>query len=275
MTLPAAQAATFEANRARGAIELHVGATDGVTRRTRVHESGSLRVRFPNAAADALEAVVVNTAGGVAGGDEFSLDVRVGNEASLTVTTAAAEKVYRSLDPDAEMSVKLDVGMGGRLTWLPQETILFDRARFSRSIDVNLAANASLLLAEAVVFGRSAMGEAVVQGNLFDRWRGRLEGRLIFAETWRLDGHVTRKLAEPAIANGAVAFATLLLVPGVTEQVDAVRALQDRLEGEAGISAWNGICIARFCAPSGAALRHDLTTALAALNTPLPRLWLN
>ena len=124
-----------------------------------MHEAGSLRVRFPNAADKAvLEAVIVNTAGGMAGGDRFDIDVAVEAGARLTVTTAAAEKIYRSLGPDTEVSVKLDVGPGGALAWLPQETILFDQVRLRRMIDVDLAHDANLILAEAIVFGRVGDG---------------------------------------------------------------------------------------------------------------------
>ena len=114
----------------------------------------------------------------------------------------------------AEIAVKLAVGAGARLSWLPQETILFDRARLKRSIEVDLAADATLLMAEAVVFGRSAMGEAVEQGAFTDRWRVRRDGRLVFAETVRLDGAIARMLREPAVAGGGVAIATVLAVPG-------------------------------------------------------------
>ena len=133
------RAQTFAANRATGHIALAVAAAGGVTRRARVHEDGSLRVRFPNAAGDALEAVIVNTGGGMTGGDRFSIDIEVGEGARLVAGTAAAEKIYRSTGPDAVMDVALSVAAGGRLAWLPQETILFDRARLSRRIDVDLA----------------------------------------------------------------------------------------------------------------------------------------
>src|SRR5262245_18358262 len=145
----------FADNRAIGRIALTVEAHDGVSRRAHVREEGSLRVRFPETGP--LEAVIVNTAGGIAGGDRFGIDVTVGAGAYLTVTGAAAEKVYRSLGPDAGIAIKLDVRAGARLAWLPQETILFDRVHLRRSIDIDLAPDASLLLAEAIVFGRSAM----------------------------------------------------------------------------------------------------------------------
>lgn len=265
---------TFAANRADGRISLQVTASGGVTRPLRVHEAGSLRVRFPRVQSDALEAMIINTAGGMAGGDRVSFDAAMAERARLVVTTAAAEKVYRSLGPDAHIAVKLEIGPQGRLTWLPQETILFDGARLSRTIAVDLAAEASLLLAEAVVFGRSAMGERVEQGRLVDRWRVRRAGRLIFAETLRLDGAIARKLAEPAMARGGVAVATVVLVPGGDTEVEAVRAV-NHFAGEVGISCWSGFVVARFCARDGAMLRHDMTTALTALRVPLPRLWLN
>ncbi len=263
----------FAANRAVGRIALSVGAQGGQSRRSRVYEEGSLRVRFPNA--EGLEAVIVNTAGGIAGGDRFEIALSLGADASLVAGSAAAEKVYRSDGADAAVAVKLAVGSGARLSWLPQETILFDRARLSRSIDVELAEDASLVLAEAIVFGRAAMGETVVSGHLIDRWRVRRGGKLVFAETLRLGGAIAEKLAAPAIANGNIAIATVLLAPGDAAQVAAVRARDGTWQGEAAISAWNGIAVARLCARDGAALRHDLIALLAALGTPVPRLWLN
>lgn len=271
----ATQAATFDANRARGRVVLEVAAAHGRTRRMRACEDGSLRVRFPNSGGGTLEAVTVNTAGGIAGGDRFGFAASVGEGAVLCVTTAAAEKVYRSLGADACVDVRLDVAEGGRLTWLPQQTILFDRARLSRSIEVNLAADASILLAEAIVLGRAAMGEAVEEARVVDRWRVRRAGKLVFADTLRLDGAVARKLRERAVARGGAAVATVLIAPGADDMAAAVRALQDRFAGEVGISAWSGIALARFCAPDSAALRHDLMAVLMALGVALPRLWLD
>jgi urease accessory protein len=268
------RACTFAENRAVGGITLAVRASGAVTRRARVREDGPLRVRCPGPISDELEAVIVNTGGGVAGGDRLRLDVTVEQGARLVVTTAAAEKVYRTLEAAATIDVKLSVGAAASLAWMPQEMIVFDRARLKRAIDIDLAADARLLLAEAIVFGRSGMGEAVHDGFLFDRWRLRRGGRLIHAEAMRLDGAVANKLAQPAVAKGGIALATVLIVPG--EEAAGVRALGNRLRGEAGASTWNGLTVVRLCAPDGAALRHDLLAVLAALRgAPLPRLWLN
>ena len=264
----------FAANRARGLIAVGAQAANGVTRRTTVREEGSLRVRFPGPATSALQAVIVNTAGGMTGGDRFELAFHAAAGADLTVSTAAAEKIYRSTGADAEVAITLTVEAGGSLAWLPQETIVFDEARLSRRIEVKLAENASILLAEAVVFGRSAMGETVLKGSFTDRWRVHRADQLVFAETVRLEGKITEQLAEPAVANGNIALATILIAPGNEEQVAAILAKADRFRGEVGASAWNGFAMARLCAADGAGLRHDLVMVLGALGRPiLPRLW--
>jgi urease accessory protein len=271
---PATSATVFAANRAEGRIAFTVAVRQGATRRTRVDERGSLRVRFPNHAGPELEAVLVNTGGGMTGGDRFDIDIAAGPDARLLFGTTAAEKIYRSLGPATTVAVKLAVAAGATLRWLPQETILFDRARLSRRIDVEMEEGATLLLAESVVFGRSAMGESVESGALADRWRIRVGGKLVFAESVNLDGAISTALAEPAVAAGGCAIATVLIVPGGEHHVAAVRAAA--VFGEVGISCWNGIAVARLCARDGAILRHDLAAVLAALATgPLPKLWVN
>ena len=266
--------AIFAANRAVGSVSFAVKTVAGKTRRGNVHEAGSLRVRCPGAPSAELEAVLINTAGGVAGGDRFSLDIAAGEGTRLVITTAAAEKVYRTLGPDSTIDVKLEVAGGATLAWLPQETILFDRARLSRSIEVSLAEDARIVLAEAIVFGRSGMGEAVEQGSLFDRWRVRRGGKLIYAETVRLDGAIAARLAAPAVAKGGVAIATVLIVPGDEATVAAIRARGDEFSGEVGASAWNGLAAVRLCAADGAALRRDLVHVMTTLRE-LPRIWTN
>jgi urease accessory protein len=271
-----AASATFAANRARGAVAFDVHLRDGVTRRGVLHESGSLRVRFPSPEDGGLSAMFVNTAGGVAGGDRFDTEIAVGEGAQLTLTTAAAEKVYRAHGEPAQLSVALRAAAGARLAWLPQETILFDRARVSRRIDIDLAEDASLLLCEIVIFGRAAMGERMLSGEFVDRWRLRRGGRLVFAETVRLDGDIGKKLARPAFAKGGVAIGTALIVPGDETLVDRIRELSDSFGGEVGISAWNGFAMARFCAQDAARLRADMMAVLGRASlSPLPRLWLS
>ncbi len=271
-----ATSAIFAANRARGEVRFDVHQVEGATRRRNLHESGSLRVRFPSPEAEGLSAVFVNTAGGVAGGDRFDIEIAAGQGTRLSVTTAAAEKIYRAEGTAARLDISLKAAAGAHLAWLPQETILFDRARVSRRIDIDLAESASLLLCEIVVFGRAAMGERLQRGEFVDRWRLRRGGRLVFAENVRLDGDIGEKLARPAIVKGGVAIGTALIVPGDEALVERIRELATSFGGEVGISCWNGFAMARFCAQDAARLRADMMAALGrASGSELPRLWLN
>jgi urease accessory protein len=271
-----AASAIFAANRARGAVSFDVHLLEGLTRRRHLHESGSLRVRFPSPEADGLSAVFVNTAGGVAGGDRFDIDIAAAEGSRLAVTTAAAEKVYRAQGPAAELNIALKAAAGAHLAWLPQETILFDQARVSRRIDIDLADSASLLLCEIIVFGRAAMGERMLRGEFVDRWRMRRGGRLVFAETVRLDGAIGEKLNQAAIAKGGTAIGTALIVPGDETLVEKIRELSPSFGAEVGISSWNGFAMARFCAQDAARLRADMMAVLGrASGAALPRLWLN
>ena len=270
-----ASADVFAANRAIGAVKFDVALVDGATRRRELHEAGSLRVRFPSPEGQGLSAVFVNTAGGIAGGDRCEFDIAAGEGSRLTVTTAAAEKIYRSHGPAAQIDIALRAAAGAHLAWLPQETILFDRARVLRKIDIDLADTASLLLCEIVVFGRAAMGETMRTGRFIDRWRLRRGGRLVFAETVRLDGDIGDTLRRRAVANGGAAIGTALIVPGDEATVGRIREASDALRGEVGMSSWNGFAMARFCAQDAATLRADMIAVLGHAGVPaLPRLWL-
>jgi urease accessory protein len=270
---PAARDAIFADNRARGHIALEAAVIAGKTRRLRVDESGSLRLRFPHSHTDALEGVIVNSAGGVAGGDHFAVSVTAQPHARVTLTTAAAEKIYRASVSDSLIDVHLRVADGASVRWLPHETILFDRARLRRSIDIDLDESASVLLAETVVFGRGAMGESVHEGALFDRWRVRRAGAHIYAETVRLDGAIAQTLRHKAVADDATALATVFLAPADETRIAPLRDIA--FASDVGISSWNGFAIMRLVAKDAGAVRSDLVTALRALGEPLPRLWTN
>jgi urease accessory protein len=162
------------------------------------------------------------------------------------------------------------------LSWLPQETILFDRTRLRRTIEADVARDAQLIIAEMLVFGRSAMGETVASGHLFDLWRVRAGGALVFAEGLRLDSAIAENLARRAVASGGCAVASILKFPAAETDVAAVRERQNGFAGEVGISAFNGMALARFVAADGAALRRDVIGALTALGgLPMPRSWLS
>ena len=209
---PPARRASARAG-ARASRESRFAAADGRTRLDRLYQSGSAKVRLPRVGTgEPLQAILINTAGGITGGDQLDYEVAVGDGAGAVVTTQAAERIYRRATGTAPIETTITVGAGGRLDWLPQETILFDRSSLTRRLAADVDETGSLLAVEAVVLGRAAMGEAVREASLNDVWRIRRGGRLVFADGIRLDGDARAIMAGRATGNGAAAFATVVLV---------------------------------------------------------------
>ena len=260
--------------RARGAGRIVVATDGGRTRLVRLFQDGCGKVRLPrDARAVGLEAVLINSSGGLTGGDYMEWLATVGDGARLTLSTQACEKVYRARDGEARQRVGLILGDGARLDWLPQETILFDGGALSRTLEADLAADARLLVVEAVILGRTAMAETVRHGLLRDRWRIRREGRLVFADDLRLDGAIAELTAKAPVLGGGRAFASLLLVDEDAGRLLA--PLRAALGTHGGASFFDGKLFARVVAPDGFILREALLPALEILRDgePLPRVW--
>ncbi|MGF9757974.1 urease accessory protein UreD [Microvirga sp. 0TCS3.31] len=237
-----------------------------------------MRLRLPRGEGAGLDAVLVNTAGGIACGDRFAVEIEARTDASVTVATPAAEKVYRSDGLVSNLSVKLTAGSGARLDWLPQETILFDNARLDRQLEATVLEDACLTLLEAVVFGREARAERIANGLFIDRWRIRRGSRLVYADTLRLDGPIADLLQKPSVGNGARALATLIHVaPDAEARLESVRESLPSGDGcDAAASAWNGLLAVRFCAVTIGALRAAICPFLLTFRSePLPRVWLS
>ena len=268
--------------RCDGVSELRFARRDGVTSLTHLFQRAPCRVLFPNSPADDLPlAALLTTSGGLAGGDRIKISIGVEAGAQVVVTTQAAEKIYRSLGPDTRVDVALTVGADAWLEWLPQETILFERARLARGTTAEIEPSGRLLAAETIVFGRTAHGERLSAGLLHDRWSVRVAGRLIWLDAIRLDGDIAQRLDAPAGFDGATAIATAIYVgPNAASLLPLARALTLDSDSRAGATLVDGILLARFLGRDARVLRADLARYLAdlrraAVGLParVPRLW--
>lgn len=273
-----AQLAAPRLQRAEGRADIAFRRKAGATRLERLFQEGCAKFRLPKPLPDtAPEAVLINTAGGLTGGDRLAVKVELATDAQAVITTQACERVYRSTGEDAQVSARLKLAPGSTLAWLPQETILFDQARLSRRLDVELAGDARLLAVEAVLFGRTAMGETVQQGGFRDRWRIRRDGRLIFADDLRLQGDLAQSLSRPAVLGGRKAMATLLLAAGDAAQL--LEPVRQAIGEDGGASAWQDRLVVRLCTETGLELRRRLEQVLAILlsnllpGQALPKVW--
>ena len=154
--------------RARAEARGSFARVGGRTEPARLFETGGLRWRFPRSSS-LCEAALVNTGGGVAGGDSYSVHLTLSEDAEVEATTPSAERIYRSNGPAASIATRLELRPGARLFWLPQETLLFEGARLERRLEVEASGDAEFLIAETLVFGRLAMGEQSVNASLRTR----------------------------------------------------------------------------------------------------------
>ena len=219
---------------------------------------------------------MVNTAGGVVGGDRASLSFSAGPGAHITLTTQSAEKIYRSDGATALIDLSLKVDAGANMQWLPQETIFFDRARLARTLQADVAPDARLTILESIVFGRLGMGEVAKTGAFSDQWSVRRGGELVFAEAVRLGEQIATTLDRPAAGAGARMVATLLhIAPDAEALCDPLRETCAPFDGlDAGISAWNGMLVGRMISPSPERVRACIVALLVRLRgRNAPRVW--
>lgn len=240
-----------------------------------LRQSGSLRCLFPRPKSDGLEAVVVNTAGGITGGDSFQISANVARGCSLTLTTQASERAYRAQPTEfGQMRTDLQVAPGACLNWVPQETIVFDRSALDRKLSVTLAHGAKALVVEPIVFGRQAMGEELTDLRLRDRIELRRDDQPLFLDATRFDGHMAAHLDRPHIANGARAMAFLAYVaPDAQGQIDPLRAMLPDHAGATVIG--DDLLVCRILATDSHKLRQSLIPILNRLtHNQLPRCWM-
>ncbi len=260
--------------RARAEARASFARVGARTEPARLFETGGLRWRFPRSS-NPCEAALINTGGGIAGGDSYSVSLTLGEGAEVEATTPSAERIYRSNGPAASIATRLELRPGARLFWLPQETLVFEGARLERRLEVDTSGEAEFLIVETLVFGRLAMGETQIDASVRDSWRVRRDGQLVFADETRLD-HAGATLDRKAVGAGARALSTIVASPpNVEARLPGLRAALEAAGSdiESGASAFDGLIVARLLAASFDQLRMGLVASIIALGGRKPRLW--
>lgn len=237
------------------------------TRLVRLRTEGSAKAILPEGAAG-REVVFLNTSGGLTSGDHLRFGLEMSGRA--VATTQTAERAYKATGTPARMDVRLTVGQGGWLDWLPQETILFDRAALDRRTVIDLAPGAGCLALEAVVLGRAAMGETVRDLRFRDRREIRLDGQPFWIDPLTLDASA---LAGSATLQGARAFASIVMTGEAP--LAPLRFVLDEPGVTGAASAFAGRTTLRLLAVDGWPLRRQIARILHILRQgrPLPRVW--
>ncbi|EAR52769.1 urease accessory protein UreD [Oceanicola granulosus HTCC2516] len=246
----------------------------GRTRLADLRQLGSTKLLFPQVHRAGAECILINTAGGVTGGDRFEFEATLEPGAALTLTTQAAERAYRAQPGEVgRIGARVTVRAGARLDWLPQELILFDRSALHRRLVIALEGDARLLMAEPLVFGRALMGERLGDVRFRDSITILRDGRPLYLDALRLEGDAAAQLARPAVAGGAGAMASVVLVhPGAAAHLAPVRAALPATAGASLLA--DDVLVVRHLAADSFPLRRDLLPVLERLGeTPLPTSW--
>ncbi len=268
--------------RAEGSGRIVLSGSEKGTRIVDVFQRSPIRILFPRAGGGALEeAVFVNNAGGVAGGDQLESGVTALADASIAVTSQAAEKVYRALNEPARIATKLKACEGAKLAWLPQETIVFNWGRLSRETEIDLSSGAELLALEWLVLGRAAHGEEMIGGHITDGWRVKKDGRLIWADTFRVTDEVFPHLHRKALLSNYKAVGTLIYFgPHLDTRMEFLRDIAPSLECYCTATSVGGLIVARFAAEVSSDLRLALRSFLRRFSRELgpgpfrvPKMW--
>lgn len=263
---------------ADGAAEVTFAQVGAETRLRHLYQSDPCRVLFPRQSDGApKEAVIVTTSGGVVGGDRLRFEIGAAAGCVATVTTQAAEKIYRAAGADSEIDVTVSATDCGFLEWMPQETILFDGARLRRRTRLDIHGTSRVLAGEIVVFGRRARDEKFTYGFLHDDWRVFQDGRLVWADALHLSGDIGAEIANVHAFDGAAAVATAIYCASdAAAWLEAAR----NLVGGGGVSCVDGILVIRLVNADAAALRADFAQfwkmfrhETAGLPATLPRVW--
>jgi urease accessory protein len=271
--------------RADGAAILTIGCdSSGASRLRDLYQRAPCRMLFPDVeTGEPLQAVLLTTSGGLTGGDRTSVEFNVGANARATLTTQAAEKLYRALPgaAPAACAVSLTAGTNAWCEWLAQETILFDGACLRRSFSADLDAGSRMLAVESIVFGRQAMGEELRVGMLHDAWRIRYGGRLAWADTMSLKGDIAGLRRSPFGFGTAAGFATVVFAaPDAGQLLEPVRAVLEDAADQSGVTLLDGLLIIRLLDSDALRLRARVVLLAglirhmaAGFSRALPRVW--
>lgn len=247
-----------------------------------LYQQGCCKVRFPRTQGEhRCEAVLINTAGGLTDGDQISVSVDWLPGTHAIVTSQAAERIYKSRQREAVLKTDLKVSAGAQACWIPQETILFDAARYRRETNIQLQKDAEFFGIESLILGRAAMGEKVINGSILEHWNIHLDGKLIFTDRFQvndqLHGDIQAHLNRAAIGRGASAMATLVYAKhDCGERLSEFRSIIDTSTLTGGASCLGPLVLMRLLASSSREIRDVLIRLYKAVHRDtidIPRVW--
>lgn len=159
---------------------------------TASHE-GPLRIQRPfyPEGTDLCHLYLLHPPGGLVSGDHLQISLQNGKGARALVTTPSAGRVYRANERGTAQTqtTRLTVEQDGSLEWLPQETIIFDKASAVLETEIHLDPTARLVAWEMVCLGRPHSNELFKTGSLRQRFSVWSNGIPLYLDYFALNGN--------------------------------------------------------------------------------------
>jgi len=270
-----------------GVLVLHFERRGERTRLVHQYSTGPQRVirvlYVDEALADMAFVFIQSIGGGILQGDRLGIDISVGPGARAHVTTQSAVKVYRMEADYATQRVQASVGPGGYLELLSDYLIPYRGARFYNEVDLNVAAGATMLYADAIAPGRVAFGESFAYELLHTRLLAHYPGGGLRAA----DTTVLEPLRDPpdcpGLLGGYSDLGSMLVLadapsgPQLAAQMrDALQDAPDAWGGASALAHGDGAFM-RVLGPSSTAVQTALHCGWRAarqllLATDVPRI---
>jgi len=220
--------------------------------------------------AGGLTVYLLSPTGGVVQGDRYRIDLQVGAGAHAIFTTQSATKIYKMPEGCAEQMVRITIGDGAFLEYLPDAAILFAEADFHQRTQVVLGAGALGLFQEVVMPGRLARGERLAFRRFSSRFSAEDRGGLLVHEAARIEP-AAGSLESVGRLEGYSCWGSAYLIGDLAAWKIDAGVLMERLVGiisSERLPKQDGIAGVSLLARSGLCVRvlsHRLETVYAIL----------
>lgn len=256
-------------------FERRLGETVLTTRR----HQGPLVVQKPfyPEARDTCHVYIVHPPGGVAGGDQLEVDLRLAPGARALVTTPGAAKMYRSAGPTARLAQRFRLEAGAVLEWMPQETIVHSGAQAVMETEVELEEGAHFAGWEIVCLGLPASGKLFATGWFRQGMRVAVGGEPVFLDRCRFEGGGAMLDAPWGLGGNTVCG---LFLATLGPDAEGMKTPAPGAQGRSCFGKADGLLVGRYIGPDPWEAKKAFIGAWArwrksVLKTPPcpPRIW--
>ena len=241
----------------------------------KLFQKGASKAIIPNVDDALQQMILINTAGGITSGDNYSTSIELDNS-SMCTSTQAAEKIYKGISNPGIVDVEVNLKNNSNMYWLPQEMILFNNCNIRRKININIEDNSNFLMSESIVFGRTSMKEKFTTGLYSDFWKIHKNKKLVHVEASNTNGYTADIFAKAATFNKNCAINIIIGIGDLILKKGEIikNNLKNSKMSHSEVSIWDEKLIIRTISIDNYHLRFALENILSYFfRNSIPKIW--